>query len=62
MELQTWRHGNKDASQIIEKKIIRPHYEMHAAEYGFRFKSDMVLSFVLCQRHEALTRCLSPHW
>ena len=42
METQTWRYGNKDASQIIEQKIMRPHYEMHAAEYGFGLKFDKV--------------------
>jgi hypothetical protein len=62
MESQTWRYGNEDASQIIEKKIMRPHYEVHVAEYGFRFESDKVLSFVLFRPHEALTRWLSPHW
>ena len=61
METQTWRHGNEDASQIIEQKIMRPHYEMHAAEYGFGFRSDKVLSFVLCRWREALTHFLSPH-
>lgn len=38
METMSWRRGNGAASQIIEKKIMRPHYEMHAAEYGFGFK------------------------
>lgn len=38
METKSWRRGNGAASQIIEKKIMRPHYEMHAAEYGFGFK------------------------
>ena len=46
METQNWRHGNEYISQIIEQRIMRPHYEMHAAEYGFGFKSDKVLSFV----------------
>jgi len=43
METQTWRYGNEDAKQIIEKNIMRPHYEMHAAGYGFKFESDKVV-------------------
>jgi len=42
MDTQTWRHGNEEASQIIEQRIMRPHYEVHAAQYGFRFQSDKV--------------------
>ena len=55
METQTWRRGNEAASQIIEKNITRPHYEMHAAEYEFRFDKVRVL-FIVVQWHEALTR------
>ena len=42
METQPWRLGNEAAKQIIDKKIMRPHYDMHAADYGFGFKSDKV--------------------
>jgi hypothetical protein len=55
METQTWRRGNEVASQIIEKKVMRPHYEMHAAEYGFKF-DEVRVSFVLSRRHETLIR------